>query len=158
MAAELVIARPTSAHVEQLARTMRAADRQEAAALGYASPRAALEFSLEVSAFAAAALFDGEVAALYGVAELPGAPFLSRVGCAWLLTGEAVDRHPLTFWRASKVVVAGLLDVFPRLVADVDARHLSAHSYLRRLGGRLLPAAPLGERGELFHPVVLGAS
>ena len=156
--AELSIVTPTPAHVEELALTMRAADRLEVEALGFASPREALEASLEVSAMSGAALIGGEIAALFGVAEAPGSSFLTPTGVAWLLTGAVVDRHPLTFWRASKMVVRELAHCFPRLINDVDARYLSALSYLRRLGFRVLPPVPHGVHGELFHPVVLGVA
>jgi len=155
--AELRIVQPTSAHLLELAATMRAADRLEVDALGF-SPQAALEASLRVSSWAAAALINGHVAALYGVAEDSGSSFLAPTGVAWLLTGEAVDRWPLTFWRASKVVLRGMLERYPRLANCVDARHLSALSYLRRLGFRVLPAVPFGVQGEPFHPVVLGVA
>lgn len=158
MTAELRIVQPTSAHVEQLAVTMRAADRLEVEALGFESPRQALIASLEASTLCATALINGEVAALFGVAEMPGSHFVGRAAEAWLLTGAVVDRHPMTFWRASKVALPALITVFPRLINRVDARHLSALSYLRRLGAHVLPAVPHGVRGEPFHPVVLGVA
>lgn len=135
---------------------MRAADRLEIEALGFASPVRALEHSLAVSQLSAAACVDGEVLALYGVMELSRPIAGPRVAVPWLLTSTAVERYPLTFWRASKQAVRELAGKWALLSNLVDARYASALTYLARLGFRVLPARPHGLHGELFHPVVLG--
>lgn len=158
MSAELVLARPTPHHVAQLAASLRAADRLELEAVGYTSPEAALEQALSRSHVAATALIDAEVLCLFGVVDRSPTLIGPRRGEAWLLTGVAVDRHPLAFWRASKRIVRELVGQWATLSNRVDARYASALSFVARLGFRVSPAEPWGVHGEPFHPVVLGGA
>lgn len=73
----------------------------------------------------------------------------------WLLTTDAVCRHPMLFYRASKVIVREIREAYPMLVQAIHKDHLSALSWIRRLGFTVGEPVPFGQRGELFCPVVL---
>lgn len=133
-------------HLDALAATMRAADVAELAKVGL-SPIAALESSLARSQEAWTVLFDGEVAAIYGVSRSDAA-IPDRV---WCLTSTVVNRAPLTFWRESKAAVARLGARYPTLVALVDAQYGAALRWAHRLGFKARSTLDL--RGSPFIAV-----
>ncbi len=149
-AIQIVPARP--AHAELLAPTMRREDVAEVLAFGGFSPLGALLDSLRLSDRAYAVSFDGELAALFGI--VPG-PFLSREAVPWLLTGEAIERHPVSFWRASREVVDYWAQQYPVLVQWVDARYERALRWAARLGFRVAAPAPLLPGGLPFCRIEL---
>lgn len=137
------------AHAALLATSLRAADRAEVRASDGLAPQAALERSLALSSEAYAGFVQGELAALFGVRRLS---LVSGAGSPWLLTGEAVARHPRAFLKASR----GILDVWRRdyvwLGNWVDARNLKAKRWLDWLGFTLHPVRPYGVGRLPFHP------
>ncbi|HWV38855.1 MAG TPA: hypothetical protein VN033_10315 [Vulgatibacter sp.] len=137
------------AHVDELAPKLRPADAAEVLASGGFTPREALEESVRASAHAFAALFDGEVAGMWGVVDGPGC------GIVWALTGPAVERHPKAFLRHSRVAVGVLLRHYPALVNYVDARYAAALRWVRRLGFEVGPPETFGAAGLLFHRILL---
>jgi hypothetical protein len=151
MAEQIQVVKPTEALVAELAGSMRAGDRAEVYALGM-SPQRALEHSLDRSHAAGAVLFDGQVAAIYGLVQLDGPTVAgSKRALVWLLTSTVVDAHPLSFWRLSKQMVRALRGEFDVIFNDVDARYFSAVRWLRALGFSLSPARPHGPHRVPFH-------
>ncbi len=75
----------------------------------------------------------GRPAALFGVS----APcWLARRGCVWLLTGNAVERMPVSFVRVARMMLARFLGHYPELYNFTDERYVSALRFIKRLGGR----------------------
>lgn len=143
----------TKAHARKLARTMRAADVAEVMASGGFLPEQAVRRSMNLSHAAWAALLGDELLAVFGVI-----PVKDDGGIAWMLTSTAVDRHPLTFWRESKKVIAVLRDHYAFLRNMVDARYLQAASWAKRLGFEVGEPVPFGKAGLPFRPIVLRRS
>ena len=106
--------------------------------------RQGLEFCFQRSAFAVAFLYQGRVAAAAGV---EGASLLGQRGCVWSWTGEAVDKCPKSFCRASAAVLALFKSRYPQLFAACDQRYFKARRYLRHLGAR-----PTGDKIGLTGP------
>jgi hypothetical protein len=131
---------------------MRPEDAAEVLAFGGYSPLAALLDSLRLSDRAYAILFDGELAGLFGI--VPG-PFLVGEAVPWLLTGDAIERHPVSFWRASREVVAYWSKRYPVLVQWVDARYARALRWAERLGFNVESPAPLVSGGLPFCRISL---
>lgn len=151
MAERVQVVKPTEALVAELAASMRAGDLAEVYALGM-SPQRALEHSLDRSHAAGAVLFDGEVAAIYGLVQMEENTFVgTKRALVWVLTGAAVDAHPLTFWRTSKAIVKALKAEFDVIFNDVDARYLSSVRWLERLGFSISPPRPHGPNRVPFH-------
>jgi hypothetical protein len=144
----LVVARPD--HVPLVAARMRQADRDEVLASGNFTPEEALRASLAASEFARTAFVDGEPLAMFGLATADG------VAIPWLLTTDAVCRYPLTFWNASKAILRELREGYPTMAQFIDARHVSALSWARRLGFAVGEPVPFGVQGRRFCPVVIG--
>lgn len=162
MADEVQLLPATPAMAEELARTMRPEDAAEVFASSGKGPHAALVDSIERSDGALALLFDGEVAAMWGVAPVPGtAPTLlggPLVGVVWLLTGAAVSRRRNTFLRLCRPAVRGLLRRYPVLVNAIDARYQVAVRWARWLGFRVDEPVPFGFEGRPFHFISLRRS
>jgi len=138
--------------VEALAATMRAEDVAEVLASGGYSPREALEVSLSMSCEAWTWEVGGEVAAVFGIAELPRPSLLgSRVGGVWALTGAAVTRNRRAFVRASRRILRALLSRWDVLTNAVDARYTGAVRWLEALGAVVGPPQPMGVAGLDFR-------
>jgi hypothetical protein len=96
------------------------------------------------------AFFDGAPAALFGVVPYAGASPLqgSARGNAWLVTTNVVDRHKVSFVRASRIALAHLMERYEYLECLVDARYEGALRWAAALGfqvGELCPdPAPPG--------------
>ena len=136
-------------HVALLAPVMRAADRQEVWASSRSTPAQALANGLAMSSRAWTVFFDGEVAAMWGVAPLA---LLSDTGAPWLLSSPAVDRHPVTFLRGSRALVDDIQDGYAVLRNYVDARYARSIRWLRWLGFTVEPPVPIGPEKLPFHP------
>lgn len=137
-----------------LALAMRRADREEVAAATGQSPVEALLESLDASEVAYTAIFDGEVAGMWGVVPiretLLSAPL---AGVAWFLSGGVVDRYPVTFARMSRRIVEGLNRRYPVLHNVVDCRYETALRWLSWLGFEIHEPIPYGHAGLPFCPV-----
>lgn len=159
MGAAITTAAVRLAHVEALAADMRPADALECLALGYASPRAALVESLEMSSLSGTLLLGDTPAAIFGLAPLPRRTLIgpgAGMAVAWALTGRCVDAHPIAFHRAARAVLAEMHRHSPVLLNYVDARYGKAIRWLKRLGFKVAAAAPFGASGEPFHLIVSG--
>lgn len=142
----------TLRHVHLLAPRLREPDRLEIWASGGNRPAQSLRKSLALSLFARTAFIDGEAAAMFGVRVV------GDVAIPWLLTTDTVDRHPLEFYRAAKLIAAALRARFPRMLQMVDARHPAALSFVERLGFEVGAAEPFGLEQLPFHRVSIGGA
>ena len=129
---------------------MRAEEVAEVFAATGLEPEAALLTYMKLSVFSRAVFFDGELCTIFGVMETP-----EGVGIPWLLSSDAVERHPLSFWRASKAILLELRKLYPVLLEYADARYTRCISWARRLGFTVAPAEPHGVLGLPFHPLAI---
>jgi hypothetical protein len=148
---EVLIVDATEAHARALAPRMRPAEVDEVRASGGRAPLGALLAALEISAVARTALFDGEVACMWGVVTLRRSSLVGSVGAAWLLTSDLVERYPKVFWRGCKAELPLLFESWDLLVNAIDARHEKAIRWARRLGFPLAEAEAFGAEGLPFR-------
>lgn len=146
---EIVLAR--AAHADVLAPRMRGVEVDEIRASGNHSPLSALLQGLQRSSIAHAALFDGQVACMWGVVPLRTSALVGRIGAVWLLTSDLVERHPKAFWRGCRAELPRLFESFDMLVNAIDARHDKAVRWARRLGFPLEEPAAFGVDELPFH-------
>lgn len=146
---EIVPAR--AAHAEALAPRMRHAEVLEVRASGGFEPLQALLEALQHSERAFAGLIDGEVACMWGVEHLRYSAVSGRVGAVWLLTSPIIERYPKVFWRGCRRELAALFESYDLLVNAIDARHVQAVRWARRLGFPLEEPRSFGVEGRLFH-------
>lgn len=129
---------------------MRQADKDEVLASGGFRPAQALRACLRRSEVARTVFVGDEALAMFGV--IAGDP----VSTPWLLTTTAVDRYPMAFWRASKLVVPELRALYPLMAQAIDVRYTRAVSWARRLGFAVGEPVAYGMAGLPFHPIALG--
>jgi hypothetical protein len=143
----------TTAHAHELAPRMRPAEVDEVRASGRHSPLGALLAGLEVSSLRFAALFDGEVACMWGVVPMRRSSLVGRIGAVWLLTSDLVERHPKAFWRGCKAELPRLFGPggYDLLVNAIDCRHERAVRWARRLGFPLEAPQAFGAEDLPFH-------
>ena len=137
-------------HVHLVASRMRAADKAEIWASGHHRPARCLRLSLKRSALARTAFIAGEAACMFGVVVEDGLAF------PWLLTTDTIDRYPMSFWRASKHVIAQLRQRFPIMVQRVDERYPAALRWATRLGFKGRDTQPFGAEQLPFRLITLG--
>jgi len=135
-------------HVGALALTMRAEDVAEVWAAGRRTPREALFEAVKVSRNPKAALYDGRVLCMFGIA-IPTAVF-SLVGIPWMLGSAEMPKHARALLRLSRAYIQRESQEF-FLVNYVDARYSAAVRWLRWLGFTIYPAEPFGDDQMLFH-------
>jgi hypothetical protein len=138
-----------------LAPRLRLADVLELQALHGASadPHRCLLTALRVDPAALAAVGpDGAPIALLGCAEVSA---LCSEARPWMLGTPEVERHARVVLAEGRRRVAGWSRVHRVLRNWVDARNLRSVGWLRRLGFQILPAAPHGAQGLLFHEFTL---
>ncbi len=142
----------TLAHAHELAPLMREEDVAEVQAAAGFSPLEGLLESLAVSSISRTLLFDGKVAAIFGVAPMDA---LEGVGSVWMLTGEGISRNPFLFLRICRAQIQGLLEQWPVLVYAIDARYERAIRWAKWVGCEMSEATPYGIENRVFVPFVL---
>ncbi|WP_322470295.1 hypothetical protein SOM08_06215 [Hydrogenophaga sp. SNF1] len=139
---------PTSAHVDELADNLRAADRVELRCSGHTDHRKAIADSLACSTHMATVLIDGRVAAILGLAPLS---LVCGVAAPWLLGTDLVTRHRRALMRLAPSYIGAMLRAYPHLVNMVHADNEFAVRWLRRAGFTFHPAQPHPATGAPFH-------
>ncbi len=146
------VLKATISDCEALAPRMRPADALEVRRSSGYGPLEALVHSVIASEGRASALYiDEEPAALYGIAK---PDLLGPVAVPWLLTSDAVDRHPVAFFKLARTVVDRWAEEYPVLFQMVDEEYVAARRFLQRLGFAIYPPVRHGAAGALFCPAV----
>jgi len=137
-----------------VALNMREADAAEVLASGGYTPKDAVLTSFGLSHETFAAVVDGEVLAVWGVAPLN---ILDGAAVVWMLTAKALEKWALFFLRKCRAEVRRLLQHWRVLLNAVDARYTKALRWAKWLGFEVLDPAPFGVAGLPFHVIVLRA-
>ncbi len=127
-------------HLDGLALSVRSADKAEMWAAYRLPARESLEICYQLSSAAVALLYRGRPVAAAGV---QAQSWLGLSGCVWSWTGNGVEQCRKSFWKASRHVLAGFQQMYPKLYAACDERYRAAQHYLQRLGAQ--------EAGEKFY-------
>jgi hypothetical protein len=144
--------RPRPSDCETLALRLRASDALEVKRSSGLEPFEVLVESSRASAGRnGTLLFDGEIAAMYGLVK---PDILGDIAVPWLLTSDVVERHPGTFFRIAKTVVDAWAEKNPVLVQMVDNEYEGAKRFLEALDFRIYPPQAHGPFGAPFCPAV----
>jgi hypothetical protein len=154
MAVDVSIRPATMADAEDLAPRMRSADAAEVMASSGFSPIEALTDCLEKSDEAWSVFFGGELGCMWGVV-----PFCveevdrvteTRLGCAWLLTSDVIEKNRREFWDTCRQILPALLNRWDVIYNAIDCRHTKALAWGVRLGFRFERPEPWGVEGRDF--------
>lgn len=98
--------------------------------------------------------FDGGLVCMWGVVRSSIGVLGPSQGVAWLLTSDMVEdeRYKKLFLWVCRQVLGDLLCRWDELVNAIDARHVKALRWAKKLGFYLGDAMPLGVAGLDFHP------
>lgn len=141
-----VVTRPaTEVDAQDLAPRLRPAEVAEVMAATGQEPLEALMDGVASGGEAWAVFFDGQLAFMWGVREVAG-----RVGAAWLLASDLVERYAKTFWKYCLSQLGGLLHRWDAVFNAIDVRHEQAIRWATRLGFHLSEPAPFGVAGLPF--------
>jgi hypothetical protein len=137
--------------IPELAARLSREDLVELERRGWQSAVDAIREAVAASDEAFMASWDGEVQAVFGVAEWRGErpEGVQRVGMPWLLCAAPPPRIQMTFMQMAEDVVARWSSTFSALVACVDAEHTRAHRWLVSLG-----LNPITEQQHNGFPVI----
>lgn len=130
-----------------LAANLRPGDRRELALLGI-EPETVIDHCITSSLYAKAALFDGELAALWGVST---EDMTSELGNLWLLTADPIERLPHRFARECRNEIKAAHAIWPRLFIQVDPFYRRAVRLLTVMGFARATTIVPGPLGSCFH-------
>lgn len=139
-------------HATELAEKMRPAERAELIASMGQDPLAVVQKGIVDSAEAWSVFFDGELACIWGVVEMPKGPDGEKLGLGWLLSTSVVERKAKTFWSECLRILPELLSRWDVIVNAIDLRHTQALRWADRLGFRFETPRPMGPDGIAFTP------
>jgi hypothetical protein len=128
---------------------MREADRLECEATGL-SARRVMKISIDASDVVRTIEFEGKVAAIWGYSA---SSVMGSTAHLWLLSSAVVEEHPVSFSRETRRLVREMLELYPRLIIDVDSRHEKAQKWTRWLG--FAPRVSYDVGGVVFNRMVL---
>ncbi|MFK2904840.1 hypothetical protein ISP17_12825 [Dyella ginsengisoli] len=134
-----------------LALRLSQADLVELERRGWRSPADAIREAVAASSEAFTASWDGEVRAVFGVAEWRGETpeGMGRVGMPWMLCAAPPPHVQMTFMRMAEEVMERWSRTFRTLIACVDAEHTRARRWLVSLG-----LHPVNEQQHNGFPVI----
>lgn len=141
---EVELEQATAGHGAELVANMRPECVADLESVG-STPAESVQRGLE-SSEAWAVLFDGKVAAVFGVHGEAG---------FWVLTTPEVVRHPRAFLKASKAAAELLLQDRERLENWVPSAFCESVRWLKWLGAEVGEPVPRGPYGKPYQRVVL---
>lgn len=144
----------TLAHIPPLLPHVRQADIDEFYALDLSTVNEVLTKGINQSTKAWTALFNGQVAAIFGVA--PGS-IIGGIGVPWLVGSDLLEQQQKAFLRRCKPILNLMLSIYPHLINYVDQRNHVAKSWLYWLGFTLEEPQPFGALNYPFHQFTLRA-
>jgi hypothetical protein len=147
MTRNLQIVPATEALAERMAPRLRAADTAEVLAGNGLTPLEALLRSVRSSVEARVWMVDGEPAAMWGVEPVS---VEARIGIAWLLGTDLIERHPVPFWMLCKREIARMLERWRVLLNWIALDYARSLNWARALGFSVDAPRPFGAAGALF--------
>ena len=144
------IARATNEHAQYVATHLRESDKRELARAGRTNFEAAVLESVDVSPFAFVALQGKKPLCVFGL--LPDS-VLSPRARLWMLGTPNINLTKKDFVKTCRIVVDGLLDIYPQLYNAVDANYPQAIRLLQFLGATFgkTVASPTGAPFLIFE-------
>jgi len=135
--------------INVLLANMRKKDIDECKAFGM-SPGRALRSAVKSALYAKSAWLDGKIVAMWGVSG----PVISDTGSAWMLTGNGVEKIPLTFAHIAMQELEEMHRYKKVLIGHVVADYHEAVRFLSILGFSIARPRQLGHNGVLLHQVI----
>lgn len=139
-------------HIEEIAPRLRQADIDEMWSAYRHQPLDGLTRSLEISSEVWAGSVNSELVCLFGIGPIC---LMTGRGTPWFVATDAITRYQFTFLTYCAPIVDYMLDVFPHLENQVDARNKVAIRWLKWLGFEIHDPQPFGFDQLPFHRFTL---
>lgn len=137
-------------HARELGRIMRKKDREEILSSGgFAVAEPAVRMSINASTEAWALYAGQDLLAVFGVVKQEFGDVV------WALTSTHVEKHSLSFYRASKKIVAQLRNRYAFMLNMVHCAYPQALRWVERLGFHVGHPEKYGVKNDLFCCVTL---
>lgn len=138
-------------HARLIASSMRERDVAEVRSGWGREPFEAMREAMSASYYARTLFLKFEPLCMFGLAPLT---VLGGAARAWMFASAAIDRHPVSFARASKQHLPELFQQCTLATNLIDISDAPAMEWMRWLGGTCV--SPLNERGgRLFAQFIL---
>ena len=144
----VTFAATTGDDIAELARDMRAADRDEIVAAAGPDVLETLRLSVAASVDSWAARTPEGLLCIFGTAAMS---LTAREGSPWMLGTPLLDRHRRSLIKTADAYIRGMLRVFPVLANHVDARNAASIKRLGWLGFEFGEPEPYGVQGLPFR-------
>lgn len=144
----------TQEDIAFVANNMRKNDRIEVKRWGGFEVDYELKKSVEYSDVAWTGVFDsGEIACIFGASY---SDILESKGRIWMLSTAAINAHPITFVKASRVGLNLVKESLPQVKIFenyVDSEYTSAVKWIKKLGGQVFKAKTCRGKcgGDFFY-------
>lgn len=132
-------------HARAMARITRPEDAAEMWASGKLLPEQGVRASINRATEAWAGYVGDDLLAVFGVTD-----YQNGWAAPWAISSVHVNRHALTYYRASKVVIEHYRSQYPQMVQMISAEYHGALRWVERLGFKLRGPEPFGWQGALF--------
>lgn len=141
-------------HAKDLAPRLRECDKEEIWAHAHMRPEGALWWAVNSTHFdetrrTFACLLDDEVVAIFGVADVPGAPIKTTM--LWMLGSDDIYDHADLFHKHTAEWLERFREEYDLIFNYVDARNEAAIRWIEKVGFTLFPPAPYGVEEKMFH-------
>jgi hypothetical protein len=133
---------------EALLANMRRKDVAECRAMGM-SPGRALRTSIKNSLYVKSVWLDDTIIAMLGL----GGSIISDVGCAWMLTGNGIERVPVSFARVARFETDQMLKYKKTIFNYVSEDYPEAAKFFDIIGFHVSQPVVAGKNGNMFHQI-----
>lgn len=128
---------------------IRRKDIEECKAFGI-SPGRGLRNSINNSLYTKSVWLNENIIAMIGLCG----PVISEAGVPWMLTGNGIEKVPLTFVRVAKKEIAEMLTYKSVLSNYVSADYPEAVRFFEILGFFVSRPKQVGKHGAMFHQII----
>jgi len=128
---------------------MRKKDIEECKAYGM-SPGRALRTSINNSLYVKSVWLDDAIIAMVGLSG----PIISESGCAWMLTGNGIEKVPISFARVARMETDSMLKYKKILFNYVSVDYPEAARFFDIIGFHVSQPVVAGKNGNMFHRII----
>lgn len=144
----IVVERSTPADAMYIATHMRLEDAQEIWASHHFTPEQAMEFTIQKTIFCLTVRIKDRPVVMFGV---NGESVLGDRGVVWMLATDEIENIKFRFVRHSRKFIEMMLDFYPFIYNNVDARNTVSIHWLRMIGANIEKEKPFGIEQRPFH-------
>jgi hypothetical protein len=114
------------------------------------SPGRALRTSIKNSLYVKSVWLDDTIIAMLGL----GGSIISDIGCAWMLTGNGIEKVPVSFARVARFETDEMLKYKKTIFNYVSEDYPEAAKFFGIIGFHVSQPVVAGKHGNMFHQII----